>query len=146
MSTGMLRSLKCWGQRVLQRSFLQLKPLKKVTTAIFIVLHFLYGDKVYPVLAAEIAVNNFVLAAENIPVTILRFKTLLCIIVIGTVTVIDDAEKFTSEMHDPYTCSRYLQERTTQKYLQRAPVWSRPNTLRRLSQKCFYNSRVLERS
>ena len=84
----MLRSLKCWGQRVLQRSFLQLKPLKKVTTAIFIVLHFLYGDKVYPVLAAEIAVNNFVLAAENIPVTILRFKTLLCIIVIGTVTVI----------------------------------------------------------
>ena len=84
----MLRSLKCWGQRVLQRSFLQLKPLKKVTTAIFIVFHFLYGDKVYPVLAAEIAVNNFVLAAENIPVTILRFKTLLCIIVIGTVTVI----------------------------------------------------------
>ena len=84
----MLRSLKCWGQRVLQRSFLQLKPLKKVTTAIFIVLHFLYGDKVYPVLAAETAVNNFVLAAENIPVTILRFKTLLCIIVIGTVTVI----------------------------------------------------------
>ena len=84
----MLRSLKCWGQRVLQRSFLQLKPLKKVTTAIFIVLHFLYGDKVYPVLAAEIAVNNFVIAAENIPVTILRFKTLLCIIVIGTVTVI----------------------------------------------------------
>ena len=65
-----------------------MKPLKKVTTAIFIVLHFLYGDKVYPVLAAEIAVNNFVLAAENIPVTILRFKTLLCIIVIGTVTVI----------------------------------------------------------
>ena len=30
--------------------------------------------------------------------------------------------------------------------LQKAPVWSRPNTLRRLSQKCFYNSRVLERS
>ena len=49
-------------------------------------------------------------------------------------------------MHDPCTRSRYLQERTTQKFLQRAPVWSRPNTLRRLSQKCFYNSRVLERS
>ena len=30
--------------------------------------------------------------------------------------------------------------------LQKAPVWSRPNTLRRLSQKSFYNSRVLERS
>ena len=30
--------------------------------------------------------------------------------------------------------------------LQGAPVWSRPNTLRRLSQKSFYNSRVLERS
>ena len=25
-------------------------------------------------------------------------------------------------------------------------MWSRPNTLRRLSQKCFYNSRVLKRS
>ena len=32
------------------------------------------------------------------------------------------------------------------KHLQKAPMWSRPNTLRRLSQKCFYNSRVLERS
>ena len=30
--------------------------------------------------------------------------------------------------------------------LPEAPVWSRPNTLRRLSQKSFYNSRVLERS
>ena len=30
--------------------------------------------------------------------------------------------------------------------LQKAPVWSRPNTLRRLSQKPFYNSRVLERN
>ena len=30
--------------------------------------------------------------------------------------------------------------------LQKAPVWSRPNTLQRLSQKSFYNSRVLERS
>ena len=58
----------------------------------------------------------------------------------------DDAEKFTSEMHDPCARSRCLQERTTQKHLQKAPVWSRPNTLRRLSQKCFYNSRVLERS
>ena len=58
----------------------------------------------------------------------------------------DDAEKFTSEMHDPCAHSRCLQERTTQKHLQKAPVWSRPNTLRRLSQKCFYNSRVLERS
>ena len=30
--------------------------------------------------------------------------------------------------------------------LPKAPVWSRPNTLQRLSQKSFYNSRVLERS
>ena len=30
--------------------------------------------------------------------------------------------------------------------LQEALVWSQPNTLRRLSQKSFYNSRVLERS
>ena len=30
--------------------------------------------------------------------------------------------------------------------LQKAPVWSRPNTLQRLSQKSFYNSRVLKRS
>ena len=49
-------------------------------------------------------------------------------------------------MHDPCARSRCLQERTTQKHLQKAPMWSRPNTLRRLSQKCFYNSRVLERS
>ena len=64
----------------------------------------------------------------------------------ATTEISDDAEKFTSEMHDPCTRSRYLQERTTQKHLQGAPVWSRPNTLRRLSQKYFYNSRVLERS
>ena len=30
---------------------------------------------------------------------------------------IDDAEKFTSEMHDPYARSRCLQKRTTQKHL-----------------------------
>ena len=30
--------------------------------------------------------------------------------------------------------------------LQKAPVWSRPNTLRRLSPKSFYNSTVLERN
>ena len=30
--------------------------------------------------------------------------------------------------------------------LPEAPVWSRPNTLRRLSQKSFYNSRMLKRS
>ena len=58
----------------------------------------------------------------------------------------DDAEKFTSEMYDPRARSRCLQERITQKHLKKALVWSRSNTLRRLSQKCFYNSRVLERS
>ena len=58
---------------------------------------------------------------------------------------IDEAEKFTSEMHDLCARSRCQQERTTQKHLQKAPVWSQPNTLRRLSQKCFYNSRVLEK-
>ena len=30
--------------------------------------------------------------------------------------------------------------------LPKTPVWSQPNTLQRLSQKSFYNSRVLERS
>ena len=29
----------------------------------------------------------------------------------------DDAEKFTSEMHDPCARSHYLQKRTTQKHL-----------------------------
>ena len=29
----------------------------------------------------------------------------------------DDAEKFTSEMHDPCACSRYLQKRTKQEHL-----------------------------
>ena len=62
--------------------------------------------------------------------------------------VSDEAEKFTSEMHDPCARSRCLQKITTQhkNTLLKAPVWSRSNTLRRLSQKSFYNSRVLERS
>ena len=30
---------------------------------------------------------------------------------------IDDAEKFTSEMHDPYARSRYFQKRTKQEHL-----------------------------
>ena len=50
--------------------------------------------------------------------------------------VFDDAEMPTSEMHDPYTrktvASKIKQHRNTFKG---APVWSRPNTLRRLSQK-----------
>ena len=57
----------------------------------------------------------------------------------------DDAVKFTSEMHDP--CAQtvtYKREENTNT-LQKAPVWSRPNTLRRLSQKSSYNSRVLKR-
>ena len=57
----------------------------------------------------------------------------------------DDAVKFTSEMHDP--CAQtvtYKREENTNT-LQKAPVWSQPNTLRRLSQKSSYNSRVLER-
>ena len=48
-------------------------------------------------------------------------------------------------MHDP--CAQtvtYKREENTNT-LQKAPVWSRPNTLRRLSQKSSYNSRVLER-
>ena len=51
-------------------------------------------------------------------------------------------------MHDPCARSRCLQKITTQhkNTLLKAPVWSRSNTLRRLSQKSYYNSRVLERS
>ena len=51
-------------------------------------------------------------------------------------------------MHDPCARSRCLQKITTQhkNTLLKAPMWSRPNTLRRLSQKSSYNSRVLERS
>ena len=57
----------------------------------------------------------------------------------------DDAVKFISEMHDP--CAQtvtYKREENTNT-LPKASVWSRPNTLRRLSQKSSYNSRVLER-
>ena len=36
---------------------------------------------------------------------------------INNVLLIDDAEKFTSEMHDPCARSRCLQKRTTQKHL-----------------------------
>ena len=62
-----------------------------------------------------------------------------------TTMVFDDAVKFTSEMHDP--CAQtvtYKREENTNT-LRKAPVWSQPNTLRKLSQKSSYNSRVLER-
>ena len=51
--------------------------------------------------------------------------------------IIDDAEKFTSEMHDPCARSRCLQREQHKNTLPKAPVWGRPNTLRRLSQKSF---------
>ena len=57
---------------------------------------------------------------------------------------LDEAVKFTSEMHDP--CAQtvtYKREENTNT-LQKAPVLSRPNTLQRSSQKSSYNSRVLE--
>ena len=44
----------------------------------------------------------------------------------------DDAVNLTSERHDPYARMNYLQEES-QKTLQKAPVWCRPNTLRRSS-------------
>ena len=55
------------------------------------------------------------------------------------------AEKFTSEVHDPCARSRCLQKRTTQKHLTEGTGVEPANTIRRLSQKSFYNSRVLER-
>ena len=57
----------------------------------------------------------------------------------------DDAVKFTSEMHDPCTQTVTYKREENKSTLQKAPVWSRPNTLRRLSQKYSHNSRVLER-
>ena len=44
----------------------------------------------------------------------------------------DDAVNLTNERHDPYARMNYLQEES-QKTLQKAPVWCRSNTLRRLS-------------
>ena len=62
-----------------------------------------------------------------------------------TLVVSDDAVKFTSEMHD--LCARTVtyKREENKNTLRKAPVWSRPNTLRRLSQKYSHNSRVLER-
>ena len=57
----------------------------------------------------------------------------------------DDAVKFTSEMHNPCALPVTYKREENKNTLQKAPVWSRPNTLRRLSQKYFHNSRVLER-
>ena len=57
----------------------------------------------------------------------------------------DDAVKFTSEMHDPCDQIVTYKREENKNPLQKAPVWSRPNTLRRLSQKYSHNSRVLER-
>ena len=56
----------------------------------------------------------------------------------------DDAVKFTSEMHDPCAQTVTYKGEKNKNTLQKAPVWSWPNTLRRLSQKSSYNSRVLE--
>ena len=57
----------------------------------------------------------------------------------------NDAVKFTSEMHDPCARTVTYKREENKNTLQKAPVWSRPNTLRKLSQKYSYNSRVLER-
>ena len=45
----------------------------------------------------------------------------------------DDAVKFTSEMHDPCARTVAYKREENKNTLQKAPVWSRPNTLRRLS-------------
>ena len=57
----------------------------------------------------------------------------------------DDAVKFTSEMHNPCALPVTYKREENKNTLQKAPVWSRPNTLRRLSQNYSHNSRVLER-
>ena len=89
--------------------------------------------------------DNLLLQLQQTQKMIKQTKS-TCLLLIILSFFSDDVEKFTSEMHDPCARCRCLRERTTQKHLQKAPVWSRPNTLRKLSQKCFYNSRVLERS
>ena len=51
---------------------------------------------------------------------------------------IDDAEMFTSEIHDPALEQPCLKIRKYKETPSRVgPVWIRPNTLRRLSQKTF---------
>ena len=47
----------------------------------------------------------------------------------------DDAVKFTSEMHNPCVRTITYKREENKNALRKAPVWSRPNTLRRLSQK-----------
>ena len=62
-----------------------------------------------------------------------------------TLVVSDDAVKFTSETHDPCARTVTYKREENKNTLRKAPVWSRPNTLRRLNQKYSHNSRVLER-
>ena len=66
----------------------------------------------------------------------------LCFVNCGT--SYDDAENTTSKSHDPRALlmAPAQQEETI---LWRAPVWYRPNALRRLSQNYSHCSRVLER-
>ena len=45
----------------------------------------------------------------------------------------DDAVKFTSEMHNPCALPVTYKREENKNTLQKAPVWSRPNTLRKLS-------------
>ena len=56
----------------------------------------------------------------------------------------DDAVNLTNEKHDPNAQMNHLQKEENKKTLQKAPVWCRPITLRRLSYKYSHNSRVLE--
>ena len=57
----------------------------------------------------------------------------------------DEVKNFTNESHDSHELEYKPTQQKEEKTLRRAPVWCRPNTLRRLSQKYSHNSRVLER-
>ena len=58
----------------------------------------------------------------------------------------NDAEKFTSEMHDPCARSRCLQKRTKQEHLTEGAGVEPAKHPPKVKSEIFYNSRVLERN
>ena len=86
-------------------------------------------------------ISNKKILSEVVDLVMIKF--LLSNFIIFLVS--DDAVNLTSEMHDPCAQESPTHEKKTRNTLQKAPVWSRPNTLQRLSQKYSHNFRVLER-
>ena len=97
--------------------------------------------KCNPIVDLSKFISNKKILSEVVDLAMIKF--LLSNFILFLVS--DDVVNLTSEMHDPCAQESPTHEKKTRNTLQKASEWSRPNTLRRLSQKYSHNSRVLER-